>query len=130
MMITGDNPKGLGRKNDERTPSKKIGNRHKEESASSIKSHRKGDKKKKKMKKVVYYETDSSSPSTFSAESTTSKRQEHKNYSKMPLRYPHIPKRAPLLFVPLGKAPYFDGEDYCMWSDKMRHYLTSLHESI
>jgi hypothetical protein len=23
-----------------------------------------------------------------------------------------------------------DGEDYCMWSDKMRHHLTSLHESI
>jgi hypothetical protein len=28
------------------------------------------------------------------------------------------------------KPPYFDGEDYCMWSDKMRHHLTSLHESI
>jgi hypothetical protein len=32
--------------------------------------------------------------------------------------------------VPLGKPPNFDGEDYCMWSDKMRHHLTSLHESI
>jgi hypothetical protein len=48
----------------------------------------------------------------------------------MPLRYPHIPKHAPLLSVPLGKPPYFDGEDYSMWSDKMRHHLTSLHESI
>jgi hypothetical protein len=48
----------------------------------------------------------------------------------MPLRYPRISKRAPLLSVPLGKPPYFDGEDYCMWSDKMRHHLTSLHESI
>jgi hypothetical protein len=48
----------------------------------------------------------------------------------MPLHYPRIPKRVPLLFVPLGKPPYFDGEDYCMWSDKMRHHLTSLHESI
>jgi hypothetical protein len=48
----------------------------------------------------------------------------------MPLLYPRIPKRAPLLSVPLGKPPYFDGEDYCMWSDKMRHHLTSLHESI
>jgi hypothetical protein len=38
--------------------------------------------------------------------------------------------RSPLLSVPLGKLPYFDGEDYCMWSDKMRHHLTSLHESI
>jgi hypothetical protein len=83
-----------------------------------------------KMKKVVYYETDSSSPSTSGTKSTTSKRQECKKYSKMPLCYPHIPKRAPLLSVPLGKPPYFDGEDYYMWSDKMRHLLTSLHESI
>jgi hypothetical protein len=48
----------------------------------------------------------------------------------MPLRYPRIPKRTHLLSIPLGKPPYFDGEDYCMWSDKMRHHLTSLHESI
>jgi hypothetical protein len=84
------------------------------------------------MKKVVYYETDSPSPSTSSSSdsSVASKRNERKKYSKMPLRYPRISKRAPLLFVALGKPPYFDDEDYCMWSDKMRHHLTSLHESI
>ena len=84
------------------------------------------------MKKVVYYETDSSSPSTSGSESSsvTSKRHERKKYSKMPLRYPRISKRTPLLSVPLGKPPFFDGEDYCMWSDKMRHHLTSLHKSI
>jgi hypothetical protein len=132
-MVTGEKPGSLGKKNEERTPSKEADDKHKEhkeESAGSIKSHRKGDKKKKKMKKVVYYETDSSSPSTSGAESTSSKRQEHKKYSKMPLHHPHIPKCAPLLSVPLGKPPYFDGEDYCMWTDKMRHHLTSLHESI
>jgi hypothetical protein len=124
-IVTGDKAMGSGR-----TISRESGDKYKEESSSSIKSHRRGDKKKKKMKKVVYYETDSSSPSTSGAESTTSKRHEHKKYSKMPLRYPRIPKHAPLLSVPLGKPPYFDGEDYCMWSDKMRHHLTSLHESI
>jgi hypothetical protein len=82
------------------------------------------------MKKVVYYKTDSSSPSTSGAESTSSKRQERKKYSKMPLRYPRISKHAPLLFVLLGKPSYFVGEDYFMWSDKIRHHLTSLHESI
>jgi hypothetical protein len=123
-IMTGDKSASSGR-----TLSRESGNKHKEESYSSIKSHRKGDKKK--MKKVVYYETDSSSPSTSSSESSiASKRHERKKYSKMPLRYPRISKRAPLLFVPLGKPPYFDGEDYCMWSDKMRHHLTSLHESI
>jgi hypothetical protein len=82
------------------------------------------------MKKVVYYEIDSSSPSTSGTESKTSKRHERKKYSKIPLRYPRIPKCAPLLSVPLGKQPYLDGEDYCMWSVKIRHHLTSLHKSI
>jgi hypothetical protein len=109
-----------------RTLSRESSNKHKDGSSSSIKSHRRGDKKK-----MVYYETDSSSLSTSSSESsTTYKRHERKKYSKMPLCYPRISKRAPLLSVPLGKPPYFDGEDYCMWSDKMRHHLTSLHESI
>jgi hypothetical protein len=115
-----------------RTHSRESGHKHKEESSSSIKTQRRGDKKKKKMKKVVYYETDSSSPSTSGSESAsaTSKRHERKKYSKMPLRYPRISKRTPLLFVPLGKPPVFYGEDYSMWSDKMRHHLTSLHKSI
>jgi hypothetical protein len=129
-MVTGEKPEASGKKNEERTPSKEEGDKHKEESVGSIKSHRKGDRKKKKMKKVVYYETNASSPSTYDAESTSSKCQERKKYSKMSLRNPPIPKCAPLLSVPLGKPPYFDGEDYCIWSDKMRHHLTSIHESI
>jgi hypothetical protein len=125
-IVTGDKPAGS-----EKTLSREFSNKYKEESSSSIKSYQRGDKKKKKMKKVVYYETDSSSSSTSGTESsTTSKCHECKKYSTMPLRYPRISKRAPLLSVPLGKPPYFDGEDYCMWSDKMRHHLTSLHESI
>jgi hypothetical protein len=84
------------------------------------------------MKKVVYYETDSSLPSTSGSDaaSVTSKRHERKKFSKIPLRYPRISKHAPLLSVPLGKPPVFYGEDYYMWSDKMRHHLTSLHTSI
>jgi hypothetical protein len=125
-IVTGDKPASSGR-----TLSRESGHKHKEESSSSNNTHRKGDKKKK-MKKVVYHETDSSSPSTSSSSdsSVASKRHERKKYSKMPLHYPRISKRTPLLSVPLGKPPYFDGEDYCMWSDKMRHHLTSLHASI
>jgi hypothetical protein len=105
-IVTGEKPGSSGKKNEERTPSKEAGDKHKEhkeESAGSIKSHSKGDKKKRKMKKVVYYETDSSSPFTSGAESTSSKRQERKKYSKTPLRYPRVPKCVPLLSVPLGK---------------------------
>jgi hypothetical protein len=123
-IVTGDKTASPGR-----THSRESGHKHKEESSSSNKTHRRGNKKKKKM---VYYEIDSSSPSTSGSDSssTTSKRHERNKYSKMPLRYPRISKHAPLLSVPLGKPPYFDGEDYCMWSDKIRHHLTSLHKSI
>jgi hypothetical protein len=105
--------------------------KRKEKKSPSHKSHQSGDKKKK-MRKVVYYETDSSSPSTSGSDapSITSKRHERKKYSKIPLRYPRISKRTPLLSIPLGKPPVFDGEDYNMWSDKMTHHLTSLHTSI
>jgi hypothetical protein len=132
-LITGEKPRSSGNKNEDKTSSKDASDKHKEdkdESTDSIKSHKKGDKKKKKMKKVVYYETDSSTPSTSGVESTSSNCHERKKYNKIPLRYHRITKRAPLLSVPLGKPPYFDGEDYCMWSDKMRYHLTSLHESI
>jgi hypothetical protein len=113
-----------------KAPSKESGNKLKEGSPPH-KSHRSGDKKKK-MKKVVYYETDSLSPSTSGSDtpSVASKRHERKKFSKIPLRYPRISKHAHLLSVPLGKPPVFDGEDYSMWSVKMKGHLTSLHESI
>jgi hypothetical protein len=132
-MVTKEKPGSSRKKIEERTPLEEANDKHKEhkeESIGSIKSHKKGDKKKNKMKKVVYYATDSSLPSTSGVESTSSKRQERKKYSKIPLRYPCISILAFLLSVPIEKPPYFDGEDYCMWSDKMRHHLTSIHEII
>jgi hypothetical protein len=48
-LMTGEKPGSLGRKNEDKTPSKDSGDKHKEhkdESARSIKSHKKGDKKK------------------------------------------------------------------------------------
>jgi hypothetical protein len=131
-VATGEKPESSGKKHEDKTSSKEIkicGDKHnekKEDSTGSIKSH----KKKKKMKMVVYYETDSSAPSTSDAESTSSRRQERKKYSEIPLRNPRISKHALLLFVPLGKPPYFNGEDYSIWSNKMRHHLTSLHKAF
>jgi hypothetical protein len=102
-----------------KAPSRESGAKEREESPPRVKSQRSGDKKKK-MKKVVYYETDSSSPSTSGSDtpSVTSKRHERKKFSKIPLRYPRISKRTPLLSIPLGKPPVFYVEDYCIWSDK------------
>ena len=125
-METGEKATSHGK-----APSRESGNKKKEGSPSRIRTHKSGDKKKK-MNKVVYYETDSLSPSTSGSDSAsiTSKRQERKKYSKIPLRYSRIPRHTPLLSVPLGKPPTFDGEDYSRWSDMMRYHLTSLHKSI
>jgi hypothetical protein len=114
-----------------KAPSRESGAKGREESPPRVKSHRSGDKKKK-MKKVVYYGIDSSSPSTSGSDapSVTSKRHECKKFSKIPLCYPLISKHTPLLFVPLGKPPVFYGEDYSMWSARMKGHLTSLHKSI
>jgi hypothetical protein len=102
-MVTREKLGSLVKKNEEKTLSRETGHKHKEEkdeSTGSIKSHKSGDKKKKKMKKVVYYETDSSTPSTSSAESISSKCQELKKYSKIPLRHPRISKRVPFFLFP------------------------------
>jgi hypothetical protein len=128
-METGDKPAtSHGKASSEEPRNKKKG---KEKKASSHKSHRSGDKKKK-MRKVVYYETDTSSPSTSGSDapSITSKRHERKKFSKIPLHYPHTSRHTPLISVPLGKPPTFDGEDYARWSDLMKFHLTSLHKSI
>jgi hypothetical protein len=132
-METGDKPTtSHGKASSEESRNKeKRKEKKKEKKTSSHKSHRSGDKIKK-MRKVVYYETDTSSPSTSGSDapSITSKRHERKKFSKIPLRYPRITKHTPLLSVPLGKPPTFDGEDYARWSDLMRFHLTSLHKSI
>jgi hypothetical protein len=128
-METGDKPTtSHGKATSEESRNKGKG---KEKKASSHKSHRSGDKKKK-MRKVVYYETDTSSPSTSGSDtpSITSKRHERKKFSKIPLHYPRTSRHTPLLSVPLGKPPTFDGEDYARWSDLMKFHLTSLHKSI
>jgi hypothetical protein len=127
-----DSSKGKEKKDSSKGNEKKSSShKEKKEKSSSHKPQRSGDKKKK-MRKVVYYETDSSSTSTSGSDaaSVTSKRQERKKYSKIPLCYPRISRHTPLLSVPLGKPPTFDGEDYARWSDLMRFHLTSLHKSI
>jgi hypothetical protein len=127
-METGDKPATSHRKASSEESRNKEKKKEKKKT-SSHKSHRSGEKIKK-MRKVVYYETDTSSPSTSGSDapSITSKRHECKKFSKIPLHYPRTSRHTPLLSVPLGKPPTFDGEDYARWSDLMKFHLTSLHK--
>jgi hypothetical protein len=96
-------------------------------------SHKKRDGKKKRcIKKIIYYDSDasSSSPRDDDDNDDSSKRKTvNQNYS---FDYSRIPynSNAHLLSIPLRKPPHFDGEDYSVWSRKMRSHLFSLHPSI
>jgi hypothetical protein len=81
--------------------------------------HKKKYGKKKRMKKFVYYEIDSSSLPSTSNISKSSKWCHHhntikSNFNHIPFNYPCIPRNlcAQLLYVPLGKPPHIDSEDY------------------
>jgi hypothetical protein len=96
-------------------------------------SHKKRDGKKKRcIKKIIYYDSDtsSSSPRDDDDEDSSSKMKTvNQNYSFDYSRISYI-SSAHLFSIPLGKPPYFDGEDYSFWSHKMCSHLFSLHPSI
>jgi hypothetical protein len=95
-------------------------------------SHKKRDKKKRHIKKIIYYDSDASSSSprdNDDNDSSSKKKTVNQNYSFDYSRMPYN-SNVHLLSIPLGKPPYFDGEDYSFWSHKMRSHLFSLHPSI
>jgi hypothetical protein len=92
-------------------------------------SHKKKDgKKKRRIKKIVYYDSDESSSSQRDND-YEKKKTVNSNFSFDYSRISHN-SNAHLLSIPLGKPPHFDGEDYRIWSHKMRSHLFSLHPSI
>jgi hypothetical protein len=108
-------------------------NEPKDDKSTDSGNKRKDGKKKKtrRIKEIVYYDD--------SDESSSSQKDDDNNYEKkktvnsnFSFDYSHIPhsSNAHLLSIPLGKPPYFDGEDYGFWSHKMRSHLFSLHPSI
>jgi hypothetical protein len=73
-------------------------------------------KKKRRIKKIIYYDNDASSSSPRDDDDSSSKKKtDNQNYS---FDYSRITynSNAHILFIPLGKPPHFDGEDYSFWS--------------
>jgi hypothetical protein len=95
-------------------------------------SHKKDGKKKMRIKKIIYYDSDASSSSPRDDnddDSSSKKKTVNQNYSFDYSRMSYN-SNSHLLFIPLGKPPHFDGEDYSFWSHKMHSRLFSLHPSI
>jgi hypothetical protein len=77
-------------------------------------NNKKKDRKKKRhITKIVYYDSDasSSSPKDDDDDSSSKKKTVNQNYSFDYFRIPYN-SNAHLLFIPLGKPPHFDGEEY------------------
>jgi hypothetical protein len=76
-------------------------------------SHKKKDRKKKRrIKKIIYCDSDASSSSPRDDDDSSSKKKTvNQNYSFDYSRMPYN-LNAHLLSIPLGKPPYFDGENY------------------
>jgi hypothetical protein len=123
-------PKGKGMVINDKEKESLFNEPREDKPTDSGSSHKKKDRKKKRrIKKIIYYDSDASSSSPRDdddEDSSSKKKMVNQNYS---FDYSRIPynSNAHLLSIPLGKPPYFDGEDYSFWSHKMR---ISLHPSF
>jgi hypothetical protein len=125
-------PKGKGMVINDKEKESLLNEPREDKPTDSGSSHKKRDeKKKRRIKKIIYYDsyTSSSSPRDNNDDSSSKKKTVNQNYS---FDYSRIPynSNAHLLYIPLGKLPHFNGEDYSFWSHKMRSHLFSRHPSI
>jgi hypothetical protein len=123
-------PKGKGMVVNDKTKESVVNEPRDDKPSDSGSSHKEKDgKKKRRIKKIVYYDCDESSSSPRDDEYEEKKKTVNSNfsfdYSRIPFNF-----NAHLLSIPLGKPPHFDGEDYPLWSHKMRSHIFSLHPAF
>jgi hypothetical protein len=100
------------------------------ETIDSRSSKKKEGKRRKHINKIVYYDSDSSSSEKDNSNYSSIKKMVKQNYSKISFNYSRISYNvnAHLLSIPLAKASHFEGEDYSLWSHKMRCWGPSSSE--
>jgi hypothetical protein len=86
--------------------------------------------KDKKGKK--YSSSSEDDDSTFEEEVSNKARRERKkcdksSYNTLSFNYNNMPSSIAYTFVPIGKAPYFDGLNYNQWKHCMKNYLYLFH---
>jgi hypothetical protein len=52
------------------------------------------------------------------------------SYNSMSFNYNNMPNSIAYTFIPIGKAPHFDGLNYNQWKHCMKNYLYSLHPEV
>jgi hypothetical protein len=52
------------------------------------------------------------------------------SYNSMSFNYDNMPSTTAYTFIPIGKAPYFDGTCYNQWKHCMKNYLYSISPEV
>jgi hypothetical protein len=88
-------------------------------------------KTKKDKKNASASEDDDSSYEDVSNKAKKDKKKRDKSsYNTMSFNYNHMPSSTAYTFVPVGKAPYFDGTNYNQWKHCMKSYLYSISPEV
>jgi hypothetical protein len=91
---------------------------------------------KAKGKKGTKYSSSSEDGDSSFEEEVSNKGQNGRNkhnkpsYNSMSFNYNNMPNSTSYTFVPIGKAPRFDGSNYNQWKHCMKNYLYSLHPKV
>jgi hypothetical protein len=103
-----------------------------------LKFQRKIDKFKKKLKSKKSREVTSSSSSNEESDASSEKEiknkkgknRDKKSYNTTSFNYDNLTSCGAFTFVPIGKAPHFNGMDYNKWRYTMKMHLISLNPSV
>jgi hypothetical protein len=73
--------------------------------------------------------------SSFESEVSNKGKKERKNHDKssyntMSFNYDNMTSSTAYTFIPVGKAPYFDGSNYNQWKHCMKKYLYSISPEV
>jgi restriction endonuclease S subunit len=87
--------------------------------------------KTKDKKDKKYFSSSKDDDSSFEEEVSSKARRERKkrdksSYNAMSFNYNNMPSSTAYTFVPIGKAPYFNGSNYNQWKHCIKNYLYSI----
>jgi hypothetical protein len=58
------------------------------------------------------------------------KKHDKSYYNAMSFNYDNMPSSTVYTFIPVGKAPYFDGSNYNQWKHCIKNYLYSISPEV
>jgi hypothetical protein len=86
--------------------------------------------KEKKTKVYSFSSEDDDSEEEVSKKGSKGRKPDKPSYNSMPFNYNTLPSSTAYTFIPIGKAPRFDGLNYNQWKYCMKNYLYSISPEV